>query len=612
MSIQLICQKCRSEAGVKARDRPDGTTEILCRSCRGEPEPIKKLEALKTPRDANIAKAIEILRERIIVNFPDETGEAWIQYLDEGKRRFAAVECTTFRDWVRVSLDCMTGAPRGSWVDEIVQLFAAEARRERPHQLHLRSANINGTWFFQLDEEQTLRIAEGELQIIPSLPIFRQFRHQAPLDVDLNASMEDLGRLTRYLRFADEWEAQLFLSTIPAYAVPGIARPAQLCRGPPGSGKSTLGRLTKLLMDPAIAFFKGTPFPKNEGDWFVLSRQHAFILLDNLGGLSREEQDEICRTVTGRTVEKRKLYTDGEVVSASIQAVVLLNAIDLGGLASDFLDRAIIWDLQRIPDEARVPEELFWQQLREDLPKIRGAIFQVLAKAQVLAKQVKAPEDFRLADFARYAAACAAARGENPDLFARNLSFKADLQKDEGLEQSRLTEPLLTFMESRDKWTGSPEELLRELTRQEFGVVIGEGVHERTEVRNVPREWFKTPRGLVGELKRLMHLWPRVGLRYTPSRQVAKGRRRLILEKISESTASSATQPPKPLNSWLPAPITGGGCFETDRNQPHPTATHRGAVAEGLRSQNPNRNPELPDEKLEEGAVVTEEIIEST
>lgn len=506
-----------------------------------------------TTRDINLTAAVGSLREYIPQLVRDETGEAWVQFRDRGLLRFALAEGTEFCDWLRVSLHAMTGSPRESWVEPIAKLFAAEARRQQPRTLHLRTANIQDAWFFDLSERQTLILKPGSLELTEPAPIFRRYPQQDALEADLSANIADLDRLRRYLAFADALEADLFLSTLPAYLVPGIARPVQLARGPPGSAKSTIGAITKAVLDPQRGGYRGGPLPRDDRDWFGIARRHSIVFCDNLASLSRQQQDEICRSVTGRTVEQRKLYTTSEITTATIKPGIILNAIDLSGLASDFLDRTFIWELARIPDEQRIPEEQLWHDLRRDLPLIRGALFRILAHARELINQVEQPGDLRLQDFALWAAACAAARGQTPEVFARELRLKAELQRDETIAQSNLTGPLGRFMASRESWEGSAEELLQELTKQEYSEIIGEGVHERTVVRNPPKTWYRDPRSLGKELSRTEFLLPHMGFRLV-RKQAHRGRRVLRLETFAESHASNASEPPGSLNSWVTAP----------------------------------------------------------
>lgn len=567
-NLTFTCSKCTGSEDVRLQ--PDGSEhQFLCRACRGEPTPPKKIEIKKrTDRDINISAARDILNDYAIQSFPDETGQPWIQYLDDGKKRFHAVESTTFRDYIRVMLNYMTDAPRGSWVEELLQLFASEARRQPQRTLYVRSASIEKTWFFQLSEDETLIIKDGKIKKVESLPLFRNFAHQAPIVVDLDAKPEDLNLIEKYLRFATGWELELYKSTLPAYAIPGIAKPIELARGPPGAAKSTLNRVKKEILDPCTTLYKGSEFPKDEGDWFVRCRGHALILLDNLNRLSKEQQDECCRVITGKNVERRKLYTDADVIAATIQGTLLINAIDLSNLNSDFIDRALIWDLGRVEDNERIPEERFWKDFRRDLPKIRGAMFKILAKAQTIIDKTPSPDHLRLADFAHYAAACAAARGRKPEEFGEQLKLKAELQKDESISQSPLAEPIERFMENRDFWEGSASDLLKELTAQEYGVVVGEGVHERTEVRNVPREWIKTSSILMREFNRITHLLPRMGI-YSQTRRTKRGSRISLgkSEKMPSHPSPIAPDGSRTLNSWSSE-------VQASENEPSPTRHH--------------------------------------
>lgn len=513
----------------------------------------------------------DAVRDEIIESFPDETGEGWAYYRDGSRKRLESVEGERFKDYVRITVNELARQPREGWVEPIVKLCASEARRGRKRKLHLRQATTQeGAFVLQLSPEKAVVVAPDRLEVIDAPPIFRNFSHQLDLDVDLTASVEDLNLLDRYTHFASREEAGLFKDVIAAYFVPGIAKPIQMFRGPPGAAKSTSCRLIKTLIDPSASMRLGIPYPANEGDWQVVGRKHLVIFLDNLGYLEKTWQDELCRVVTGKSIEKRKLYTDSDSVSDEIKAIPVVNAIDLTNLNSDLLDRAIIWELLRITDDQRIPEEEMNRALERDLPRIRGAMLKVLQRAMTIVKDIEAP-NLRLKDFARWAAACAQARGTSADEFAAQLHLKVELQADESIAQNQLTAPLASFMERRTHWEGSAKMLLDQLTEQEYGTG-----------GKVPKEWFHTPVALGMALKRIQHLLPRLDIRYR-SEKGAKGVRSIVLEK-ENSPATPATQKKIPTEDM-------GGNLENQPATHLPPATQEGGEEAGVATYGGSDSP---------------------
>lgn len=489
-----------------------------------------------------IEKAITILRTQIEDSFSDENGDAWIYYKDNGKTRFIEVESTAFKDFIRVEINRLAGTPRENWVESIVKLFASEARRAGRQHIALRHTTKNGAWYLQINPDEAIVITNGTIAIVNAGTMFRNFQHQKPLDVDLNANIDDINLLDKYINFRDTTERTTFKITLPAYAIPKIPKPIQLSRGPPGSAKSTIGRVTKLIIDPSTAR-DGISYPEDERDWEVNCREHDIILLDNLSKLSKEQQDECCKIVTGKASNRRKLYTDKDSYTTNLKATILINAIELTDLNSDFLDRAMIWELARIDEDKRIPEEEFYENLSRDIPKIRGAIIQIIAKAQVTTVDSAHLPRLRLKDFGRWCIACATAMNIKPEQAQELINEKVELQKDESVAQSPIFEPLQKFMHDRDTWKGTATELLKLLTEQEFGVIEGDAQHEHTKIRNVPPNWFKTPAKLGEELSRISFLLGRIGLMLTRDTTGKKRTRILILQSLSENAVLAVRQP---------------------------------------------------------------------
>lgn len=496
-----------------------------------------------------IEQVIGILRRRIDDSFSDENGDAWIYYTDGKRKRFFEVESTAFKDYIRVEINQLVGSPRESWVESIIKLFASEARRQGRRKIALRRTNKGGAWYLQINEDQTILLHDGLISIENSTTIFRNFNHQKPLEVDLSATVQDLDRLDKYLNFRDQRERELFKTILPAYVIPGIQKPIQLTRGPAGAAKSTVGRVTKLIIDPSIAR-DGIEYPKDDRDWEVNCREHDIILLDNLSKLTKDQQDELCRIVTGKTSNRRKLYSDKDSYNTNLKATILINAIDLTDLNSDFLDRAIIWELSRIDDNKRISDEEFYHRLDDDLPKIRGAIMRILAIVQTaIVDSVHIPP-LRLRDFATYAVKCAIARNIPPDTFFAWFNEKVELQKEESIAQSPIIEPLVKFMESRTEWVGTASSLLKLLTEQEYGSIEGEGIHERTVIRHTPPNWFKTPEKLGTELSKVGFLLERVGLSCIKDRKGKTRTRNLYIRNLGETAVRPVRQEDLSTTNW--------------------------------------------------------------
>lgn len=480
----------------------------------------KKFKVLKanSPEGKKLIETIGQAKEQLmacfIEYFADENGDTWTKYKDDNKIRFCQIESQQFYDFVRVKLDEDLGIPKESWIEPLIKLFDSIARRTLKKKLHVRLANHDGAWYVQLSENSSARIRGGTVKIVESPTIFRTYSNQIPHKIDLTANIEDINLLDKYTNFKDKSELEYFKDKLPGYLVPDISKPIVLYKGGPGSSKTTQCRLITRIIDPNSSMMDGIPFPEDERDWFSVCREHSFLFIDNVNTLNRKQQDNCSRYVTGTNVKQRKLYTNFGIVQSRIKAAMCINALDLSGLQADFLDRSDINELERIEDDMRIGEEELMKSFEQDLPKIMGAILKILAKAKEMYPNIKSPDSLRLKDFARYAAACAAARGRKSEDFLEALKLKAELQKDESIAQSIIAQPLLNFMENSESWDGTPTELLKDLTKQEYGVIEGHGEHETVRIKNVPRYWPQNPALLSKELTKIAHLLKYHGIKF--------------------------------------------------------------------------------------------------
>lgn len=523
--------------------------------------------------------------------FYDENGDPWALYKDP-KPTLTGIETKAFEDWLRIII-FETKEPKEVWVAQLQKLLASLARRQRQVKLALRSKKgSDKSFFYQLNENEMLLLDKNRIERKSITPIFRVLDHQGALEIDNEAKKEDLELLDKYLPIATQTEKDLFKSLLPVYLIPEISKPGMVVTGSPKAAKSTFCQVIKQLFDPTKIRNKGGKIPKDERDWIIKCQNHAIIILDNLSYITQEQQDLICRIVTGFTHEERELYTNKGLIQSYLQGVPLINGIDFSNLKSDFLDRMLLTPLERIPAEKQIPEERFWKEFEKEAPRIRGAIIKLIQEALTYIDTIPDIHKFRLSDFARWGEAIAISRGKSAEEFRNQLEIKVKLQSDETLAQSILTEPIIRFIEEKQKWEGTATELLKQLTEQEFGVIEGYDDKEKIIIRNVPKKWFKEPQQLGAELTRIEPFIKSEGVNVKRDRT---GRERKIFLEKSE----------KPLSHPSPNPSEQRILGE---ESPYPVTTHSKKVVTNSFSL----SPKMTSDKgvtAEQDLVVTRENI---
>jgi hypothetical protein len=160
----------------------------------------------------------------------------------------------------------------------------------------------------------------------------------------------EVGKLTRIRDDEDFKQAKLlsYLYSISPwfYRWKGTQLPVEMMIGEPGSGKSTLFQLR-------LSIINGRPRlrnpPKDITDWGVsVGATGGIHVTDNVNmqnSLLRQSiSDEMCRLITepDPTIEKRKLYTDDDMVYIPVKTVFAITAVKQPFTAADIIQRSVI------------------------------------------------------------------------------------------------------------------------------------------------------------------------------------------------------------------------------------------------------------------------------
>lgn len=230
--------------------------------------------------------------------------------------------------------------------------------------------------------------------------------------------------------------------------------------GEQGSAKTTTGRVLKRLIDPSAAPLRSEP--KDTRDLMIAARHAHVIGLDNLSYLPGWLSDSLCRLATGGGFATRELYANDDEVIFDSKRPSVLTGIE------DFVSRGPVGTVDLVASPAnpgRAPKagmEL-WAAFDVAHPKLLGALSdRVSAGLRALPGQ-RLDRLPRMADFALFAAACEDGMGEEPRFLAAYYGNQAGACE-QALNASPLPAALVKLMEGRDRWAGTPAELLDALT----------------------------------------------------------------------------------------------------------------------------------------------------
>lgn len=275
-------------------------------------------------------------------------------------------------------------------------------------------------------------------------------------------------------------------------------------KGPPGSGKSTVARVLRGLIDPNEVGLDSEP--RELRDVAIAARSTWCMAYDNLSRLSQKMSDTFCRLATGGGFRTRQLYTDEEERLFSFLRPVLLTGVGEVITAPDLLDRTLGISLVRVPAAQRKAEGRFWADFAQDAPRILGALLDVVASALTQFPAVQADTSLplpRMADFGQWGIAVERAMGWPAGTFADAYSDTRRDASDVALDGSAITLPLFEWLNGRRehnksrRWEGTMSELLRELEREL------DSMPESSYGKTKPAGWPRSPNAFSHDIQGL-------------------------------------------------------------------------------------------------------------
>ena len=331
-------------------------------------------------------------------------------------------------------------------------------------EMHVRVCEHDGGFWYDLSNEQwqAVKSTATGWQIIDDPPVlFRRLSHQKPQV--LPDSNGDIAALNPFLAGIDEQEHKEIVTTwIISCLIPGFSHAILVPYGDQGSGKTTLSKNFKTIIDPSLIDTLGLVGEQRE---LVQTLSHHWLLpYDNLSSLSREVQNIFCRTITGASYCKRKLYSDDEDIITKNRNCLIISGINYPATAPDLLDRCILIKLKRFSNSGRNKKDaVLDKEFQTALPYIMGGMFTVISKAIQTKSKVKLSALPRMADFAEWGFAIAEATGWGGQNFLATYQENTNLRNQEIISANPVASALVDFMEDRGEWTGKASELLNEL-----------------------------------------------------------------------------------------------------------------------------------------------------
>lgn len=438
--------------------------------------------AVRAARQASGDEQIRATQRDALVCIAVSHGELW---RDEAEEPYATIEVAGHREHYRVrgqqyrrwltraygdenkiegpKGEELPSAPGNQAVTEALNAIEAQAIRGPLDFPKLRIAgDVRSIVYLDLcnDDWSAIAVDASGWRPEPN-PGVRFIRAPGMLPLPEPKRGEGLRRLRELLRLQDEATFTLVLGWLIGAFRPKGPYPVLAIHGEQGSGKTTLVRMLRRIIDPNRAGDRSRP--KDERDLVIAASNSWLVAFDNLSRLDEDISDAMCRIATGSGFGTRTLYTNADETLFQVCRPQLVNGIPELARAGDLIDRAIMVELPRPAPEALAYEDDLWPRFEAALPEILGALLDAVSMAIGRLDTTTLHQKPRLADFARWVEAAAPALGWPQGHFLDAYLANRDAASRVAVEADTVANVVLRTIAVGESFSGTAEALLSRL-----------------------------------------------------------------------------------------------------------------------------------------------------
>ncbi|MFC1491021.1 hypothetical protein ACFLQ0_00320 [Nitrospinota bacterium] len=411
------------------------------------------------------------------------------------------IDSSTFKEWLQRKYFRKNGKPPSNQtLNDAIGVLKAKAKFDgEQHEVFIRVGELEEAVHIDLGDEQwrSVKITENGRSVLKRSSVkFRRAPGMLPLPrPERGGNIDDLKQL---LNLKESSDFKLIVGWLLAALRPQGPYPVLALYGEQGSGKSTMSRILRMLIDPNLAPIRSTP--SNERDLIISALNSWILSFDNLSRIPNWLSDSLCRLSTGGGFSTRKLYADSEETLFQVQRPVILNGIEEIIIRADLLDRSLLIQLPSIADRERFLEGSLWKEFEEVRPRILGALLDAVSEALANYEDTTPPRLPRMADMAKWVTAAAPALGWRKKDFLNAYENNRIQATEIALAASPVGSAIRELVEY-DNWEGTPTELLEALNECADENIIRQ------------RGWPKAAHSLSGKLTRLIPSLRKVGIK---------------------------------------------------------------------------------------------------
>ncbi|RIV17907.1 hypothetical protein D2Q93_14750 [Alicyclobacillaceae bacterium I2511] len=357
-------------------------------------------------------------------------------------------------------------------------------------------------------------VIDEEGWIITSQSPVNFIRSRSMLSLPIPSFSGNVEKLRNYIAVPDDESWVLLVAWLLQSFNPNGPYWILVLQGEQGTGKSTIARILRSLIDPAKAELR--TIPRDERDLIVYAKNSWVLAFDNLSGTPTWLSDALCRISTGGGFGARALYTDGEESIFWGKRSIILTGIDEVVSRHDLLDRSLIVNLS--PMSERKTEVELMAEFENQKPVILGGILDAISSALRNRGNMDHINLPRMADAAAFVIAAEEGLGwaEGTFLASYNKAHQQDIES--AIEGDMVASTLLDLLKEKGIFRGTMAELLDDLSDR---------VGDKTKNS---RRWPQTPKKLSNRLKRAAPHLREIGV--IEDKEKTKGKKEIIFELV--------------------------------------------------------------------------------
>ncbi|HZD35617.1 MAG TPA: DNA polymerase domain-containing protein, partial [Nitrososphaeraceae archaeon] len=434
-------------------------------------------------------------------------------------------------------------------VNNAIRVMHAQALfsgQERTLGLRLAWGKKNGEIYYDLGNSEwdviKLTSANWSISKMSDAALFSRFNQKAQVTPSREYPPDIFDQYLDLMQIKNAASRLLIKVWTIALLIPDIPHPIAIIHGEKGGLKTTFCKYQKRLVDPDRIEVNNIPNEKAE---FVQQMYHNYLAIyDNVKFLPPWFSDEVCKAVTGAGNSKRTLYTNDDDTIYDYKRCIMISGINNWLTEPDALDRSIIVELERPPDDLRKQETEVETKFEELRPRLFGYILDILVKTLQIKPEIKLTKLDRMADFEVWGEAIARAMGYSSMEFVDAYRENIGMQNIEAIENHQLAQVVIKFV---DSWyVETTEACWQSPTSKVLGHLNKVAHAHNIDTTNI-KAWPKAANSLTKKLKPILsNLRDGLGINITISRQTSgdKKKRNTSFIRITKTPPPS---PPSPL-----------------------------------------------------------------